>query len=164
MRLKILQYKILHHTVINNKKLYKFKLKESPKCPFCQTDQTICHMFYECKEAKGLWEKLRLEYNKLEKQNVNSDIKVCLFNTGFRQPKKWNTLSLLLKNYIYISTLQNLKLSWAAFQHNLQYKLIIWALRCPSELLYKQYADKWQKWCPKLLENIRANPLEYVNI
>jgi hypothetical protein len=50
------QFKILHNYVATNKLLYKMKIKESPRCNFCNLyDQTTYHMFFECIEIKNFW-------------------------------------------------------------------------------------------------------------
>ena len=149
----ILQYKILHQTIACNKKLHKFKLAESPNCPYCQEEQTMYHMLYECVKVKEMWERLKVEYSKLENRNLTIDLKFCIFNTGFKQPKKWNTLSILLKEYIINSTHKKLELNWTSFIEKAQYKLLLWAFACPTNEMYKKYSNEWSSWCPKLCEN-----------
>ena len=164
IRLQVMQYKLLHQTIAHNKKLYKCKLVDSPNCPYCQKEQTIYHMFFECAKVKDLWEKLKQEYIRIEKRNIEIDIKFCIFLTGYKQPYKWNMVGLLLKDYIYKNTRQNHELSWLSFQEMAQYRLLIWALQYSSKELYKQYYEKWHKWCPKLSNKVQERFSNIISI
>ena len=43
------------------KKLYTFKLTDSPLCPFCKTEnETTVHVFHSCTLALQLWSQLQL--------------------------------------------------------------------------------------------------------
>ena len=63
---------------------------------------------------------------------------------------KSESIQYLLKDYIYKNTRQNYELSWLSFQEMAQNRQLIWALPYSPNELYKQYFEKWHKWCPKL--------------
>ena len=43
------QFQILHRTLITNKKLYQFNIKENDHCEHCDEIDTIVHSLYECR-------------------------------------------------------------------------------------------------------------------
>ena len=50
------QYKLLNNILYTNKDLYRFKIKESPRCSFCFTHlETVEHIFVTCPESKNLY-------------------------------------------------------------------------------------------------------------
>jgi exonuclease III len=53
--LQSLQYKILSKILNCNYWLYKIKIKDSPKCRFCEEDETIEHFFFGCEKTKDFW-------------------------------------------------------------------------------------------------------------
>ena len=44
-----------------------------------------------------------------------------------------------------------------------QYRLVIWALPYSSKELYKQYFEKWHKWCPKFSNKVQEGFANIVN-
>ena len=58
--LRMLQYKILNNILYLNKQLFVFNKKETKLCSYCSLqDETINHIFVECKFAIKLWCDLR---------------------------------------------------------------------------------------------------------
>ena len=54
------QFKINHNIYYTNKKLNQIKYKESPRCSFCNDhDETLKHLFIDCKFVKPLWNSLQ---------------------------------------------------------------------------------------------------------
>ena len=52
----VFQYKILHRILSTNSLLFKWKLKETQLCNFCnEAKETILHLFWECNIVKSLW-------------------------------------------------------------------------------------------------------------
>ena len=52
-------YKILHHVLVTNNVLYKWKIVDSLNCTFYDTEiETIDHMFIECNMICQLWKGL----------------------------------------------------------------------------------------------------------
>ena len=53
---KELHYKIVHGYVATNRLLHKMNIIDSDICDFCdQQEQTLCHLFYECRLVKEFW-------------------------------------------------------------------------------------------------------------
>ena len=144
-KFQVLQYNILHQIIVCNKALFKYKIKDSPNCPLCNMVQSIYHLLFECEHIIPLWKKLATEFGKNENQMVPVQIENCLFNTGYKQHKKWNILSMLLKDYIYSTYLNCLKPNWDNFALRLQQKIILWAYSCATKNVYNSFKIKWQK-------------------
>jgi hypothetical protein len=53
--LQSLQYKILHKIINCNYWLYKIHILDSPKCRYCEEQETIEHFFFGCKVTKQFW-------------------------------------------------------------------------------------------------------------
>lgn len=64
---KEFQYRFLHDLLANRYWLYKWKIKDTPKCLYCKTeDENITHMFWLCKDIKPFWER----FSELCKQHL----------------------------------------------------------------------------------------------
>ena len=50
-KLQTFQYKILHRIITCNKKLFDMKIKDSPKCSYCEAVDNIAHFFVSCSHA-----------------------------------------------------------------------------------------------------------------
>lgn len=58
--MRYFQYKIINNILFLNKKLHIFGISETPLCSFCDTsDETTCHIFFECCKSQSLWTELR---------------------------------------------------------------------------------------------------------
>ena len=49
---------VLHRTIITNKKLHLFNLRNDDLCDTCQTVDTISHLLYECQNTENVWREL----------------------------------------------------------------------------------------------------------
>ena len=54
-------WKILHHSIYSEVRLKKMN-KSNGKCKLCiEKDETLCHLFYECKYVKPVWQQLQTQ-------------------------------------------------------------------------------------------------------
>ena len=53
--LQSLQYKITYKIINCNYWLHKLQIIDSPKCRFCEKEETIEHFFFDCKVTKQFW-------------------------------------------------------------------------------------------------------------
>ena len=53
--LHLFQYKILNRILNNNYNLYKWKLKDSPICIYCDEIDTIEHHLFYCVRSSLFW-------------------------------------------------------------------------------------------------------------
>ena len=64
--LRCFQYKIINNTLFLNKKLFCFKMTNTPYCSFCEEkEETTIHLFFECEKTSSLWSELRLFFSQL---------------------------------------------------------------------------------------------------
>ena len=52
--IKVFKYMLLHNRIYNNFLLFKMKIVETDKCPYCNQVQHTDHMFFYCKEVQSL--------------------------------------------------------------------------------------------------------------
>ena len=54
-------WKVLHHSIYSEVRLNKMN-KSNGKCKLCiEKDETLCHLFYECKHVKPVWQLLQTQ-------------------------------------------------------------------------------------------------------
>ena len=77
------QFQILHRTLITNKKLYQFNIKESDHCEHCDETDTIVHLLYECRRIGDLWNDVETWLNTVLTKPVKMDLpSIILGNNG----------------------------------------------------------------------------------
>ncbi len=100
------QFRLLHRTLVTNKKLVIMKLSTNKKCTFCNIDtETIEHILYECQCCQLIWERL---FN-LVSQKTGLNIVSTKANVFFGIPlennvpvkQAINTCLIISKQYIY---------------------------------------------------------------
>jgi hypothetical protein len=80
-KLKMLQFKILHRTVATNYNLNKRKITPTPTCTFCDAQETIHHLFFNCPVVKPILNLLkRLVDYKTNMTVINQDIYIAPFS------------------------------------------------------------------------------------
>ena len=111
----MLQYKILNNILYLNKQLFIFNKKDTKLCSYCRLqDETINHIFVECKLAIKLWSDLR---------HYQCSFDIPIFTFGFFEIDPdlvilLNHILLLYKYYIY-SSRDSSKLSFEALLKNI---------------------------------------------
>ena len=100
-RITYFQYQILHRSLVTNKKLNMFGIRDNENCDLCNTPETICHLLYECPLANNIW----LAVENWLNTNTNSVIyfdKESIFILG--NPKNaivTNCIILIVKHEMY---------------------------------------------------------------
>ena len=57
---RVFQFKITHNIYYTNKKLSMLKIRQTPECSFCdEHEETLKHLFLECKYVKTIWNDLQ---------------------------------------------------------------------------------------------------------
>jgi len=103
-KMRMFQWNIMHRLLITNKKLCLFGIANSNMCTFCDCEEeTISHLFYECKYVKELWTKLFhwLYPNILLQKEISSKETVFGF-IGCGDNQLANLMLILCKRYIYV--------------------------------------------------------------
>ena len=52
------QMQILHRTLVTNRKLMQFNIRDNEKCDNCNDTETISRLLYECQNARRIWENI----------------------------------------------------------------------------------------------------------
>ncbi len=79
-KLRSFLYSLLHQATMTNVQLFKWKIKDTDKCTFCNVQtETLLHLFWECQTARHLWNLLLQWYREKTGQTVHLDSKKVLF-------------------------------------------------------------------------------------
>ena len=57
-KLRDFQFRLLHKRLPTNRELYRWRVKSSSICNFCEYEDSIIHTLYECKHVKDVWYEL----------------------------------------------------------------------------------------------------------
>ena len=101
-KLRDFQFRLLHKKVPSNQELCKWKIKASSKCNFCDDDDNMEHMLFNCCKIEPIWGEL-CEYIK-EKYNVVitlSFVRIVLNDVIIKPNSIINLLVLVMKQLIY---------------------------------------------------------------
>ena len=96
------QYGLLLGKIVTKSELYKWGLRESSKCDFCQQqNQHIFHLMWECCEVQKLYNKLSERWNTLE---IDFSITMAniLLNTVHQNPNYIVNFIILFTKHIFI--------------------------------------------------------------
>jgi len=63
LKLRNIQYKILHNIYPTMKHLFTWKIKDSPNCTLCNVPETLKHAIFECPVASNVWEHFKTLLN-----------------------------------------------------------------------------------------------------
>ena len=105
-RLKWFQLRIINRILTTNKSVAKYKVNQSPLCTFCkETDETISHLFYDCRKVKIFWKQLENEINQkcssIKVKNLSKSLILLGSSTNFESNAIFDTLLVMAKYYIY---------------------------------------------------------------
>ena len=92
-RSKYFQFQILHRSLITNKKLHQFKIRDNELCDKCGNIENISHLLYECIGTRDLWTKLETWLNSIMAKPVKTDLNSILLG---------NPDNKLIINYVFI--------------------------------------------------------------
>ena len=102
--LRCFQYKILNNILFLNKKLFIFKIIDTPYCSFCgETEETTIHLFHECEKTSSLWSELRLYLRDLSLPDLLPQTALLGFYEDLENKFSLlqNHILLLFKFYVY---------------------------------------------------------------
>ena len=111
-KLRSFQYRLLHSAIILNDKLFRWKIKSSNNCTFCNSDkETISHFLWECKYAQNIWQWVENKCNTIDAEEICCISKTnVLFNKLHpRIDHLFNFICLTTKVYLYSARCRNCK-------------------------------------------------------
>jgi len=164
MKLKNVQFKILHNIYPTMKHLYIWKIKETPNCNHCGIEETLKHAIYDCEIARNCWAKFAVIFGQ---HNINLKYEDILLGTRSRlsilnsindtERSALDTILILIKQRLILqreekrnlldNELHNLIMNWVKIE---RYN----AIKNNKELKFNK---KW-KWLEDILIQINVQP------
>ena len=110
MRCIYFQLQVIHHTLITNRKLKLFNIKDSELCDKCENIETISHLLYECQETRMLWETIQNWITGISPNSTFFDKKSILLGNS-KNETIVNNIIMITKHEIYKSKWTKTKLT-----------------------------------------------------
>ncbi len=131
VKLKNVQFKILHNIYPTQKHLFKWKLSDSPYCHHCKNEvETINHAIYQCPIARKTiqnLEKIIQEELGLNINLSNTDVlfgigKNTLYNIDYKKRSYLNTLLIIIKRKLILQRVKKEILSVSEIKNIAEYQ------------------------------------------
>lgn len=144
-KLQWFQTKINHRILPTKKFLYTIKFIQSPNCAFCNQEETISHMLWDCQDTQSL---IREFSRWLNDRNINLTFteEPFIFNIGNAYSNADLHIFIILKYYIYITKRQNQHLSMIALINRIKYFYKIEQYAATKNNDLNKFERKWQKY------------------
>ena len=124
-KLKWFQYRIIHRILGTKQLLFKCKIKNDPRCSFCNTSaETIEHLFYYCRHSKNIWVQLENWFNTVD-FNISFDIKTVIFGYETGKYAPINLMILTVKHYIFQQSRKDSELSFSELKKSITYQYTV---------------------------------------
>ena len=104
-KLRDIQFRILHHTMITNEKLFKWGLVDNNKCTFCHREtESIVDLLLRCEYVRNVWCYME---NKLQNTGITillneAEKLLGIANNENDNIKLINLINMVIKQYIYM--------------------------------------------------------------
>ena len=100
---RMFQYKCLNNILYLNKILHRIGFADSPLCSYCKQDnETVQHLFIECRVSKSLWNDIILFFNdKLDIPNLDLQSAILGFIDSRKDSLALNNILLIFKLCLY---------------------------------------------------------------
>ena len=118
-----LQFKIINCILGTRSLLYKLSINNNPHCTFCnEYEETISHLFYECKLVKTLWQTLyNWILNKTNIRIVPEKKSIILgYTESYPNPIAINFINMTTKSYIFYCSRKKLRLNIYHLQNRIK--------------------------------------------
>ena len=110
-RTKYFQFQVLHRTLITNKKLHQFNIRDNEICEHCGMVETISHLLYECVQSQEIWNNLKIWLNAIMAKPVTIEKSTILLGSVDNE---------IIINYIFIIVKHEIyKSKWNRTETNL---------------------------------------------
>ena len=146
-KLQSFQYQVVKRSLVTNKSLYLWKIKESDCCQFCKRHvETIEHLFFECNVVKHFWSDVsRWLPPELKFGVFVSRKNVLLGDTRYEGSLLLNHLCILIKRYIYVSKCLDRQLNIISFVRMLRNCYMVEKNIAVANDNIKGFECKWNK-------------------
>ena len=140
------------------------KYVPSPRCSFCQEEETINHMLWQCQESQNL---LRDFKRWLNNNNINLRFleELFIFNIGSIYSSADLHIFIIVKYYIFAAKRLNLPLSIVALQNKVKHSYILMQHTATRKGYLDKFETTWSKykdlintihWLNKTLDKSRS--------
>ena len=158
-RLRWFQLRIINRILTTNKSVAKYKLNQSPLCVFCkETEETIDHLFYECRKVKYFWKEIE---NEISQKCPNLKIKtlpksLILFGTepNFMSNPAFDMLIVMAKLYIYRQKVKDQPLYYNAFIKELTHEYKCEKYNATIMSREQSFRSKWLNVLPLIEHDV----------
>ena len=123
-RTKYFQFQVLHRSLITNKKLKQFRIKESDACDFCEKTETISHALYDCPSVCKIWTDVQHWFSRYVTSQIYLD-KISILFGNDKNKKIINTLILIVKHEIYKKRCKNKRPTLKELKETIKYQMNI---------------------------------------
>ena len=102
-KLRSFQYRLIHHALVMNAHLYRWKLKNSNLCTFChKKKETVSHVYGECVVTNDFLKAVLVRASDYTKEPPTLNQCSLILNNVYKKPTSvGNAIILLAKQYIY---------------------------------------------------------------
>ena len=161
-KLRDFQYRLLHKKLPSNRELYRWGIKSSDICTFCEEVDSITHLLFHCNYVKTLWCKLE-EYLKFTYEHVGSlDFSVNARIVNDVHMKAGNIVNLyvlLLKQNIYRAKCEGKKQVFERFLQEVKMLHNIELYNAKLNNKVQLHIEKWSALTSKERQDSREDNL-----
>ena len=99
-RVTYFQYQINHRSLVTNKKLQQFGIRDNNLCDRCDSIETISHLLFECQYSQHIWEGISEWLNNIINSEIYMD-KGSVLLGNIRNETVTNCILLIVKHELY---------------------------------------------------------------
>ena len=139
------QTRINHRILPTKKYLYNMKYVLSPRCSFCQEEETINHMLWQCQETQNLLREFKIWLNN---NNINLIFleDLFIFNLGSIYSSADLHIFIIVKYYIFAAKRLDHPLSILALQKKLKHFFILMQHTASRKGYLEKFEHTWNKY------------------
>jgi hypothetical protein len=144
VKLRNIQYKILHNVYPTLKHLHKWRIKPSPNCSNCNVTETLTHAIWECTIAQRSMDNFRLIHDEL---NIsNNDLTRENMIIGIKGQNALNTIITLLKQRLILQRENKLALTVEMIKSVIRGVMRIELQIAKKNNNLRKFNNKWQSY------------------
>ena len=144
-KLRSFQFRLLYRGIITNSHLFRWTMRETNLCSFCETDkESYRHLFWDCSSAKELWNSATNIGYDLSGSYMNLTLDNIIFNkVSYKGNHVLNLLCLITKQYIYAQRCKGSALNGIELKAKILSVRNIEGFIAKKNNLYEKHAAKW---------------------
>jgi hypothetical protein len=151
-KLRSFNCNFLNRNVPYNRRLYKMGLHPNDQCKWCNEEESILHLYWNCKETNKLWVKLSELYRKTTGKSFDLSKEKCLLGTGSKMPagrtesQRQRLLCLLTKVFIHVKKCEGSHPSPIHLEMYIKHHLHIEKNRALLRGCINEFEEIWTEW------------------